>query len=349
MFSRPPLKYLINFTKNLRVMIASGISLNESLRSLEAQGGPRSFLAAIRTLREKVEAGTSLSQALEKQRNIFGDIYIGLVKAGETSGTLEENLGFAAEWMEREEDLRKEIKAATLYPKIILLVSFLLAGVMTVFVLPKLIPLFSQLRVELPASTRHLIAMSRFMERFWPAVGSFLFAAFFGFKFLKKYTPAARLMDTAVLKIPVLGPIVSDYQLALYSRLLFTLFKSGLSMQESLGIAADALPNFVYRSSLRHIQERVVKGTSLARALGDQGNLYPRLMRDIVETGERSGTLEQSFSYLAEFYLKEVSQKTKKLPVVLEPLLLIFLAGGVLFVAFSILAPIYQLTHGFSP
>ena len=267
---------------------------------------------------------------------------------GESSGTLEENLSFLADWLERDHDLRQEIKAATLYPKFIFGATFLLGGGLSIYILPNLVPLFDQLRVELPFTTRMLLAFSLFIQKFWFLVFAGIIFLIVGFIFLNKIKSVRRFSHLLYIKMPFVKGLVMSYQLALVSQLFFTLFKSGLPISEALAITSEAATNTHYQESIQQIKDRVGKGTTLSQAMSKYSKLYPKNMIGIIATGEKSGTLDTSFDYLSEFYSKEVRNKTKKLPTTIEPVLLVFIAIVVGFVALSIISPIYELTQGLS-
>lgn len=338
----------VNFTKNLAVMLQAGVAINEALSSLAHQAESKRFGRIIHGVKERVEKGTSLSEALLKEKETFGEVFINLLKAGEASGTLEENLYFLAEWFERDYDLRQEMKAVLLYPKFVLTATFLLGGWLAVYILPKLVPLFEQLRVELPLATRFLLAFSVFIEKFWFLVLLAIIGVIIVFVLLNKQKSIKRIFHSFYINMPFLGNLAVDYQLALISQLFSTLLKSGITLNETLEVVSEATTNIIYQESLERAKERVGRGTSLSQALNGYPKLYPLNFRSIVATGEKSGTLDISFKYLAEFYSKIVKNKTKKLPTILEPMLLIFIALMVGFVALSIIAPIYELTRGLS-
>ncbi|MBI5306341.1 type II secretion system F family protein [Candidatus Wolfebacteria bacterium] len=345
-FNRVSAQEKINFIKNLTVMIKSGIVLNEALGFLIDQTKSKVLRRIILTAKNDVESGIPLSESLSKEKEIFGEIFINFLKVGEVSGTLDENLVFLADWMERNYDLTQEIKAATLYPKFVIGATFLLGGALTVYILPKIVPLFAQLKVELPFTTKVLIAFSLFLRDYWYAVILGTIIIYIAFKILNRIRSVKRVFHWFYIKTPFIGRIIVDYQLALIASLFATIFKAGLSLGESLGVVAKAMTNVNYQDSIKEIERRVNMGTSLSESMAAFPKLYPKSVVNIIATGERSGALDRSFEYLAEFYSKEVHNKTKKLPTILEPALLIFIAIIVGFVALSIIMPIYDLTRG---
>lgn len=338
----------VDFTKNLAVMLKSGIAINEALASLEDQTKSKAFSKVIYKVKSEIEMGTSLSESFAKEEKVFGRVFISLLKAGEASGTLENNLSFLSDWLERDNDLRQEIKAATLYPKFVFSATFVLGGGLSVYILPKLVPLFDQLRVKLPFATRALLAFSVFVEKFWFLALAGIIGIIVGFVFLNKIKSVKRIFHLLYIRMPFIADLMVSYQLALISQLFSTLFKSGLSISETLGITGEAATNIHYQESIKKIRDRVGSGTTFSEAMSDFPKLYPKSFVNIAATGEKSGTLDNSFAYLSEFYSKEVKNKTKKLPTIIEPALLIFIALMVGFVAISIIMPIYELTRGLS-
>lgn len=336
----------IELVKNLTVMLKSAIPIDEALQSLAEQAKSKKLKNIITNIKLDAQKGISLATAFQNEQKHFGNIFTSLVRAGDTSGTLEENLTFLGNWLERNEDLDKEIKNALLYPKIVLIATFLLGGGLTVFVLPRLVPMFTSLHVKLPLVTRILFAISMFIQQYWYFV-AFAFAGFIALvMFLNTIVSIRRMFHWWYLRMPIFGPIIIDYQLALISQILFTLFKSGIPIDEALRITAEGATNTQYKESLRAIIERVMQGVSFGEAMKSYPKLYPTNMMNIISVGEKSGTLEDSFLYLSEFYSKEVSGKTKRLPVMIEPLLLIVIGLVVGFVALAIIAPMYEITSG---
>lgn len=347
-FSKISSREKVDFSKNLAVMLKSGIAIDEALDSLADQAKSKAFSGIIYKIKSEVEMGTSLSESFAKEEKVFGKVFISLLKAGEASGTLDENLSFLADWLERDHDLRQEIEAAMIYPKFVFSATLLLGGGLSVYILPKLVPLFDQLRVELPLATRLLLAFSLFIEKFWYLALAGIIGMIAGFVLLNRIKFVQRFFHLLYIKMPFIGGLMVSYQLALVSQLFSTLFKSGMAISETLEITSEAATNIHYQESVKKMEGRVSQGTTLSQAMRDYPKLYPKNMISIVAVGEKSGALDNSFTYLSEFYLKEVKNKTRKLPTIIEPALLIFIALMVGFVALAIIMPIYELTSGLS-
>jgi type II secretory pathway component PulF len=328
-------------------MLESGISINDALASLANQSKSPFLKKVLEKIREDIERGISLSDAFSKERKSFGDIFIGLIEAGEQSGTLKENLTFLSEWLEHEHTVRSEVKSVTLYPKIVLSAIFLLGGAMAAFIFPQLIPLFTNLDLELPILTRIFFKLSLFLKAYW----LFVLAGILGFIvflfLLNKIRGVRHLFHSFYLKIPFFGKLIIDYQIALICRLFSIMYQSGIKLRKSLGIVAESATNICYKESLEKIQKSVIKGTSFASTLSKYANLYPQNMIDIIRVGEKTGNLDKSFTYLAEHYSKEIKRKTKRLPSVMEPVLLLIIGSFVAVIVLSIILPIYEVTNKF--
>lgn len=338
----------VDFAKNLSIMLQSGIPINEALTALADQSNSKRFKVIVNKVRDDIENGTPLSKAFTKELKVFGIIFVSMIRAGEQSGTLQGNLQFLANWLSRNADLRREVGAATLYPKMVFGAAILLGGGLSVFILPMLVPLFTGLDVELPFITRALLAISLFVQNYW-LLNIVLAAAAIGLiVYSNTIKPIRSIYHLVYLKMPFLGPLMKNYQLALITQLFGTLLKSGLTLNESVDIVSQASTNMHYQVALLKIKSASEKGTPLSGSMSEFPSLFPKIAINIIAVGEQSGTLVNSFEYLSEFYTKEVNMQTKKLPTIIEPLLLVFIAGIVGFVALAIIMPIYELTGSIS-
>ena len=329
-------------------MLKSGITINEALSLLSEQAGSNAMKQAIVRVRDKVIGGTYLSEAFATERKAFGGVFISLIKAGETSGTLQENLQFLADWLERNEDLRREVNAAALYPKLVFGASLILGASLAIFILPKLIPLFSQLGTELPLMTKILLAIALFVQEQWLLSILLLLAVIVGFVVINRIRAVRRFFHSLYLKTPFVGGMLKNYQLAMFAQLFGTLLKSGLTIGDSTPIVSDAVSNIQYKESIVEMGRKIEEGTTFSKSMSAYRDLYPASFISIIATGEKTGNLTGAFNHLSGFYSKEVSTSAKKLPTVIEPVLLIIIALVVGFVALSIIMPIYRLTGSIS-
>ncbi len=335
----------VDFVKNLSLLVRSGKPINESFELLSGQARSSAMIKTLKIAKEKIERGTSISQVFEDSP-YFGKVFTSFIRAGEESGTLDENLRHLADWLERDATLKKEINSATLYPKIIVVFAVVLGGALSFFVLPQLVPIFGTLGVNLPLSTRILLYVSNLMRD----SGLYLMIGFIGFIigifFLFKIRVVKRAWHIFTLKIPVLGIITKEYQLTIIAQLITTLFRSGLTINNSLEIIENSVTNIKYQEALGKVKERILRGTGFSETMNEFPDLFPSVFVSVVATGEQTGSYSESFQYLADFFASRVTERTKKLPTVLEPMLLIVIGVFVAFIASAIIMPIYEVTKG---
>ncbi len=335
----------VDFVKNLSLLIRSGKPINESFGLLGKQARSTALKKTLETAKDKSEKGTSLHEIFNESPH-FGKVFVSFIRAGEESGTLDKNLEYLASWLERNNRLQKELSSATLYPKIIVSFAVLLAGVLSLFVLPQLVPIFGTLDVDLPITTRALLWTSELMQESGILVlGSFLGLIVLVY-FLMKIRTIKRIWHIITLKIPVVGTISKEYQLTIIAQLITTLFQSGLTINDSLDIIENSVTNIKFQEALNHIKKRVSKGTGFAETMEKYPELFPSVFISVVATGEETGSYGDSFQYLADFFATRVTERTQKLPTVIEPVLLISIGFFVAFIAAAIILPIYEVTQG---
>ncbi len=336
----------VDLVHNLSLLIKSGAPINTAFSLLSKQTKNHWLKKTLLAGKLKTEQGTSIHQVFAEDKN-FDNVFVSFIRAGEESGTLEKNLEYLGDWMDRKNNLQKALKAATLYPKIIIGFAVILGAVLSVFVLPQLVPIFSILEVDLPFTTRILLFASDLMRNYGTMVilGILIFVVIMFF--LLRLKKVRNLVDVLVLKIPVFGSLYREYQLTIISQLSSILLtQSGLTLRHAFEIVSDSVSNSLYRKSIKAATERIIRGTNVSEALKKYPKLYPEIFTNVVSTGEATGSLGQSLDYLADFFADRVAEKMKKLPVVLEPVLLIVIGLFVAFIASAIIMPIYEVTKG---
>jgi len=334
----------INFAKNLAVLLRGGVTINEAVDSLGAQAKPGGMKKILYRIKTRLENGVSLNSAISGEEGSFGKIFISLVEAGELSGSLADNLEFLSVWLERDSNLRKQINGVLLYPKIVLAAVILLGGGLTIFILPKLVPMFTSLHVALPLITRVVLNISLFVQKYWLMVLAGAFFVWLAIFLIFKIQKMRYLYHKTLVFFPYVKEFVVGYQLALFAQLMGTLMKSGISIDEALEIAYVGTSNLYYKKVLKEIIERINKGVSLVNTMEGYPELYPLNSMSVLAVGENSGTLEESFFKVSDFWTKDILERTKLLPTIIEPVLLVFIALVVGLIAMSIILPIYKLT-----
>jgi type IV pilus assembly protein PilC len=330
-------------------MVKSGISLNEALEVIAEQTSSKKFKRTITKVLARIKTGQSLGNSLAKFPKSFDLLFVNIIKVGEDSGTLEENLEYLAAELEDRLELRRNIQAAAFYPAIVLTSTFGLGFVLAYFVLPKITRLFASLSFKLPLSTRILIWLANVMDKYGLAIGIGIILGVVLVRFLITLKFFKPIWHWFLIKLPIIGSIIINYNLVMTARTLGILLKSGLPIDQAITITAQTTSNLVYQTRLKKVLPQVQKGKKLSDSLAGFKQsrtkpLFPLLVTKMIDVGERSGRLEESLSYLSEYFGKEVEHTTKNLTTVLEPILLIFVGLIVGFIAISIISPIYQIT-----
>ena len=331
------------FTKNLSLMFKSGLTLSESLETIESQSTGKMKVVLSKVL-TSIQSGQTLTDSLARHPKVFSDFFVNIVKAGEFSGSLETSLDNVAEQLQKDKELISKVKNALFYPVIILTAALIMGLVISFFVLPKITPLFKTLKVDLPMSTKVLMAFSSAIQHYgfyllFAIIGVIVFIIWlFKREFMKPF------VHLVLLKIPLIGNIIKKVNLARFCRTIGTLLKSGLNIDQAIKITEKAIDNYYYKKSIAQIYKRVSTGNKLADCLSDYKNIYPIITIKMIEAAEKTGKLEETFFYLSESYEAEVDNSTKSLSTVIEPVLLLFIGLMVAFLALSIITPIYKIT-----
>ncbi|NQV88129.1 MAG: type II secretion system F family protein [Parcubacteria group bacterium] len=331
------------FAKNMAVMIKSGLTISDAL-DITADSMSGKFKKIIKRIQESVESGNKFSDSLKEYPKIFPPLFISAVFAGETSGSLEENLEHASEQMRKEKELSGKIKGAMLYPIVVLIATFALGMAISFFVLPQITPLFEGLNVKLPVTTRGLIWFSHLVQNhgFILFGGAIIFLV--GLVYITRQKFSYPTTHWLLLNSPVIKQLVRNANIARFCRTLGTLLKSGLTISEAVGITNSSLDNYYYKKAVSDVADRLGSGTPLSEHLKRHENLFPKLVTRMIHVGEQSGKLEDSLYYLASFYEEEVDNSAKTMATAIEPVLLIGIGLVVGFLALSIITPIYSIT-----
>ncbi len=338
--------------KHLLTMLKSGININEALEVIANQSNSKKFKIVVGKIVEKVKTGQSLANAMAAFPKIFDPLMINIIRVGEESGTLEENLQYLADELEDRLEIRRSIQTAAFYPSVILSATFGLGLVLSYFVLPKITRLFKSLNFELPLSTKILLWAANFMDQYGLHLIVGIIVGLIALRLLITLKVFKPIWHGFLLKVPIINDIIINYNLVLISRTLGILLKSGLTIDQAVNIAVQTTNNFVYKKRLQLSLPQIQKGKRFSDILASfhqskRAPLFPLLLIKMINIGERSGRLEESLSYLASYFQKEVDNTTKNLTIVLEPILLIIVGLVVGFVAVSVISPIYQVTGQF--
>jgi len=333
---------ILLFTKHLSVALKSGFTIVEGLEMFYEQAKGR-LKKMIEKIAEVVRSGESFHRALANYPKYFSNVYVSLIKMAEKSGSLEENLEHLAKQLKKSYKLRQKVKSALMYPILIFVSVTGLGFTVAIFVLPKILPLFESLQVDLPLSTRVLIFVARLFQDHGMLILIFLIGfTIFLIWFLRKdfVKPVTHRM---ILRIPVLKTIVKNINLASITRTLGMLLERSIPVDMSLKITAEATNNYVYRKAIESLIPEIEKGNYLAAGMMRHPNLFPFMVSRMIQMGEHTGNMDRVLKYLNGYYENEVNDQMKNLSSTLEPFLLIVIGLLVGAVAISILGPIYKI------
>jgi len=335
-------KEKIFFAEHLSLLIKGGIPLSEAIETLENEAKSRVFRRSLADISKKILEGQRLSKALQTYPRIFDNFFCNVVRVGEESGTLEENLRYLAQQLKSDYEIKKKVSGALIYPIIVVILALVIAFSITFFVLPKITGLFQILEIQLPLATRILIKTTYFLKKnFFSLILAIIFF-FFLFKILQRIKFFKFYFDSISLSLPFLNEILKNLNLARFSRTFYTLLKSGMPILDALDICRETNPNEVFKEKLNFVKLKVERGEKMSQGLKEFPKIFPSVFSQMVTVGEKSGTLEESFLYLANFYQEEVDSTLKNLSGILEPILLILVGLFVAFVALAIIIPIYR-------
>jgi len=333
----------IMFTRNLRVMIAAGVSFPRALKILSDQSRNKKFKGILLKIREEIIRGKSFSDTLSRYPNIFSELFSNMVKVGEETGTLENVLNVLTQQMEKEHEIKSKIQGAMIYPAVIILAMLGIGIVMLIMVVPKLASIFSELNVELPLTTRIVIFVGNFLAKFWYTVPFGVLAVVILLKVVPKTKLGKLVFDTLVLKIPIIGPIIKKTYSARTIRTLSSLIAAGVPIVRSLEIVSGSLGNIYYKKAISEAAEGVRKGAKLSEVLKKYEDIYSNLVIQMIEIGEETGETSTILQKLAEFYEEEVANATKNLSAIIEPILMLIVGAIVGFFAVSMIQPMYSM------
>jgi type IV pilus assembly protein PilC len=349
-FTRFSTKDRTLFAKRLSFLIKAGVPVVECLHLIRKQTSSKGKARVYDSVISDLANGQFLATALGKFRHHFGDFTINLIRVGESSGILSQNLNYLADELQKKHALQRKVRSALVYPIFITLATLGVTSLLTVFIFPKIMPIFVSLRVPLPLTTRMLLAVSAYLQH-WGIVTLFGIIALVACYILlrKKFFAVRYVSDWAVLYIPLVGMLSRTYNLTNFTRTLGLLLKSGVHLTEALGITAETTGNLLYKEAYLQAQTCVTKGEQLSRHLMRREDLFPAMLAHMVYIGETTGNLSSTLTYLSESYEAEVDEQTKNLSSSIEPVLMIMMGILVGLIAVSVITPIYEITQHLNP
>jgi general secretion pathway protein F len=329
-------------TRQLATLIAAGIPLVDALTALVDQVDQPRLKRIMGTVKQKVNEGASLADALREHPKVFTDLYVNMIRAGESSGALDVVLVRLADFTESQAQLRNKILGAMLYPLIMVVVGIAIVSILFVVVIPKVTKIFEDMNVTLPWTTRLLIAVSGFARDYWYLNVALVPAALFG---VRRWVHTARgraWWDRVQLRAPVFGELIRMLALSRFAKTLATLLASGVPLLTAMDIVKNIVSNTLLSDVIEKARDSIREGESIAAPLKRSGQ-FPPLVYHMIAIGERSGQLEEMLRNVAKSYEAQVEMRVAALTSLLEPVMIVAMGGGVAFIVFSILMPIMQL------
>lgn len=330
------------FTRQFSVMIDAGLPLVQCLQILGEQQENKAFQRIILQVREDVETGSSLANALKKHPQAFSDLFVNMVAAGEAGGILDTILQRLATYIEKAARLKAQVKSAMIYPVTVIAIAILVVYVILWKVIPVFASLFESLGASLPFPTRVVVALSKFVGRFWWLIAILVFA---GIVAIRQYykTPQGKLViDKVLLKTPILGMVLRKIAVARFCRTLGTLLSAGVPVLESLEITARTSGNAVIERAILEVRKQVEEGKSLAEPLKTT-NQFPPMVVQMIAVGEATGAMDTMLAKIAEFYEEEVDTAVAGMMKLIEPIMILFLGVLIGGIVIAMYLPMFEL------
>lgn len=344
--SKFSLKDQVFFAKRLSFLINAGVTAVDGLHVLREQAVAKSHARVLDLILIDVKNGQSLAKSFAKFPKMFSNFSVHLIKVGESSGTLSQNLEYLAEELKKKHLLRRKVIGAFVYPALITVATLGITAFLMLYLFPKIIPILTSLRATLPLSTRMVMSISVFFQHWGLLVIGLLVTFIVSFVVAIHRSERLRMVfDRMLIRLPIIGMMIQYYNIANLSRTLGLLLKSGVRLPEALPIVADTTGNLVYKRECKNLSEVVDRGENISSYVRKNRKIFPDIFSHMVAVGEKSGTLSKTLTYLSEMYENEVEDFTKNLSTLIEPALMIFMGLLVGFVAISIITPIYSITQ----
>jgi len=335
---------LVIATRQLSTMVSSGMSLLRALYVIEEQTESDKLREIWIEVRKDVEAGVALSDALQRHPEAFNELYVAMVQAGETGGILDQTLVRVAEQLEKDAALRRQIKAAMVYPSLIGGFAFVVLFALVTFLVPVFEKIFKDFGGELPAITKFTVWLSHMFTQRWYVMFAVVFAVVWLFRYWKRSERGRMQWDTLKLKFPMkIGDIVQKVALARFSRTFSGLIAAGVPMLEAIEITGKTSGNKVIEKAMDDVRDSVKKGGSLTQPMTRVPEAFPVMVTQMIGVGEETGALESMMSKVADFYEEQVDAAVKALTSILEPVMIVVVGAIVGFIVISMYLPMFKV------
>ncbi|MCH7619703.1 MAG: type II secretion system F family protein [Candidatus Marinimicrobia bacterium] len=333
---------IANFTRQLATLIAAGVPIVAALEALSDQTDNEKFEGIVKTLITDVSGGASFSDSLIKHKGTFSNLYINMVRAGESAGVLEDVLRRLSDFMEHDDSVKKSIKSAMRYP-IIVMVALILAFIGAVaFIIPKFAVMFARSGVELPIITQILLGLSTILTEYWYLPPGVLILSIYTIRRILSTRKGRLMWDGFKLKLPVFGPLFLKNGISRFTHMLETLNSSGIHIIEALGICSETAGNAAISQEIDNTRSDVEMGMSLADSL-EKGKIFPPMTIRMIRTGQDAGSLDEMLTSIFNQYDEEVDYLTKRLSSLVEPMMTVIIGVFILIIALGIFLPMWGM------
>jgi type IV pilus assembly protein PilC len=337
-------RQLVMFSRQLSTMIRAGIPLLSGLDIIVEQSTDPVLNNVLREIRLDLNEGSSFTQALAKHPHVFSRLYVSTVKVGEETGNLEEVLARQATFIEWEDSLRAAIMGSLLYPVVVMFVALGVAMFLLTVVLPQFKTVYARANVPLPTVTRVMFGLSGIVTTYWYLLLAGIFALITGYVLFKRSRYGNLVVDRCKLRIPIIKEFINKVAAVRFARSLEIMARSGVAVVSALEIIKETMTNAVFSHAIDDMSTQVQSGRTIASALGDHKEFEPMLVQ-MVAVGEETGQLDEMLGFVGDAYEQQIDYMSKNLPKVIEPILLIFLAGMVAVIALSLFLPIFRMVE----
>lgn len=335
----------ITFIKNLSVMVKSGLPVSKALKILTEQTSNKKFAAIIGDVSRAVESGSSLSEAMDKYPHVFSNTFVSIVRVGEVSGNLDQDLNYLSDQMQRDYDLISKAKGAMTYPIVVMIALALVGFTMFTFVLPKLTSTFKEFDVELPLITRVVISLIDIFAAYGLMILPAIIGLVMAFLYWRRTEVGKSILHKVALFIPIFSKIVKKINMARFVGIFSSLLKSGMPIVDALNVSSEVVGNVYYKAVIKEASNKVRVGAPLVAVFKKNPRLFDPIVAQMMEVGEESGTTDTVLYEVAKFYEAEVDQTMKNLSSILEPVLMLIIGVVVGILAVALISPIYSITQ----
>jgi len=344
--NRVKIKDIVIFSRQFSVLISANVSMVQALKILIDQTANVTLKMVISEVADEVDAGSTLSEALGKRANVFSNFYVSVIRSGETSGKLDEVLSYLADEMEKDYDMMSKIKGAMIYPAFVLTSLVVVGIVMMIFVVPKLTGILTESGAELPFTTKILIGTSGFMQKYWWLLIVIVAGVVAAFKWYVARPQGKRQLDYLKLRLPIFGHLFQLIYLVRFTRSMNTLIVGGVTIDNSLKVAAEVVGNKIYQELIEETIKEVEDGNSISSVFINSKTI-PKMVSQMLNIGEKTGKMDVILERITNFYGREISNMVANLMALMEPLIMVIMGVAVGMMVAAVILPMYNLASNF--